>query len=330
MHTLVEQAPQLLPLSGSPRLAIVGREVRLGSGSADLVAVEPTGRLVVIEVKLATNGEARRAVVAQVLAYAANLHGMAPEELQSVLGRHLAARNLSGLAAAAGVDAAGSAGFQDGVEASLAEGRFRLVIVLDDAPPDLVKLIGYLETITGDRLVIDLVTVAAYQVGDTQLVVPTRVEPERQSLERTAVSGKPVDGSADMAGASVFADAVAGASSDVRDILRPLLSWAQNLEDRGLATLTSRSSPHWTVLRVYVPNDMSLVTLNCGSGNASMQLWASVFARRAPAALDALRAMGVSVGQGTALREVSDEALGVLDAAYHEAASGRLPTAPVG
>src|SRR5215216_2167147 len=53
LHTLIEQSPQLLPLAGSPRLTIVGREVRLGSGSADLLAVEPNGRLVVIEVKLA-------------------------------------------------------------------------------------------------------------------------------------------------------------------------------------------------------------------------------------------------------------------------------------
>ena len=37
LHSLIEQSPQLLPLAGSPRLTIVGREVRLGSGSADLI-----------------------------------------------------------------------------------------------------------------------------------------------------------------------------------------------------------------------------------------------------------------------------------------------------
>ena len=71
LHDLVEQAPQVLPLAGSPRLVVVGREVHLGNGYADLLAVETTGRLCVIEVKLASNVEARRAVVAQVLAYAA-------------------------------------------------------------------------------------------------------------------------------------------------------------------------------------------------------------------------------------------------------------------
>ena len=47
LHDLVEKAPQLLPLAGSPRLTILGREVQLGSGRADLVAVEPSGRLAV-------------------------------------------------------------------------------------------------------------------------------------------------------------------------------------------------------------------------------------------------------------------------------------------
>jgi hypothetical protein len=102
LHRLVEETPALLPLSGSPQLAVVGREVLLGSGYADLLGVETTGRVAVIEVKLARNSEARRAVVAQVLAYAAFLHGLTPEQLESeVLSQHLAARDYSSLADAA-------------------------------------------------------------------------------------------------------------------------------------------------------------------------------------------------------------------------------------
>jgi RecB family endonuclease NucS len=57
--SLVQDAPQMLPLSGSPRLTVLGREVRLGAGYADLIAMESSGRLVVIEVKLAGNAEVR-------------------------------------------------------------------------------------------------------------------------------------------------------------------------------------------------------------------------------------------------------------------------------
>ena len=74
LHTLVEQASHLLPLAGTPRLIVLGREVQLGSGRADLFAIEPSGCFAIIEIKLASNAEARRAVIAQVLAYAAYNH----------------------------------------------------------------------------------------------------------------------------------------------------------------------------------------------------------------------------------------------------------------
>src|SRR5262245_45474565 len=176
LHSLIEQSPQLLPLAGTPRLTILGREVRLGSGSADLVAVEPNGRLVVIEVKLANNAEARRAVVAQVLTYAAYLHGVEPAMLERVvLAGHLQRRGYDSLlAAVAGDDQERSLdaeAFDHGVAESLAEGRFRVVIVLDAVPAELVRLVGYLETVT-DKLLIDLVTVAAYEVNGSRILVP--------------------------------------------------------------------------------------------------------------------------------------------------------------
>src|SRR6266567_420165 len=132
LHSLIEQAPQLLPLAGSPQLTILGREVQLGSGYADLIAVEPTGRLAVIEVKLARNAEARRAVVAQVLAYAAYLHGLDIAVLETdILSAHLRRRGYETLASAvAGSNQDGSfepTEFSRGLAAYLQEGRFRLV-----------------------------------------------------------------------------------------------------------------------------------------------------------------------------------------------------------
>src|SRR6266545_1410488 len=195
LHSLIEQSPQLLPLAGSPRLTILGREVRLGNGSADLIAVEPNGRLVVIEVKLASNAEARRAVVAQVLTYAAYLHGLERAELErTVLAGQLQRRGYDGLlAAAAGDDQERSLdaeAFDQGLAESLAEGRFRVVIVLDAAPAELVRLVGYLEAVT-DKLVIDLVTVSAYDVNGSRILVPQRVEPERWRAEPAPASAAP-------------------------------------------------------------------------------------------------------------------------------------------
>jgi hypothetical protein len=45
-----------------------------------------------------------------------------------------------------------------------------------------VRLVGYLEAVT-DKLLIDLVTVTAYDVHGSRVLVPQRVEPERWPAE---------------------------------------------------------------------------------------------------------------------------------------------------
>ena len=47
LHKLIEENPQLLPLAGSPRLTILGSEIKLGTGYADILAVESIGGIIV-------------------------------------------------------------------------------------------------------------------------------------------------------------------------------------------------------------------------------------------------------------------------------------------
>jgi hypothetical protein len=165
----------MLPLAGSPRLTVLGREVRLGAGYADLIAVESSGRLVIIEVKLAVNAESRRAVVAQVLSYAGYLQGLNPDQLESqVLARHLPPGGtvLAAVEADDQQHTLDPAAFRDGLGRTLAEGSFRLVIVLDSAPDELVQVIGYLQSVS-EKIDIDLVTMTAYEVNGSQVLVPT-------------------------------------------------------------------------------------------------------------------------------------------------------------
>jgi hypothetical protein len=89
LHDLVEGSPELLPLSGNPSMVVLGREVQLGPGYADLLAVETDGRLVIVEIKLRKNAETRRAVVAQILTYAAYLKGLGVLDLERTLRSHL-------------------------------------------------------------------------------------------------------------------------------------------------------------------------------------------------------------------------------------------------
>jgi hypothetical protein len=331
LHALIAEAPQLLPLAGSPSLVLVGREVQVGSGWADLIAVEPSGRVVLIELKLARNAEARRAVVAQVLAYAAALYGMDPVAFeQDILGRHLRAQGHDTLAGAlAAVDQAGAFNpevFAAGLADSLSQGRFRLVLVLDAAPQELIQLVGYLGVVS-EKLVIDLITVASYDVGGSTVLVPQRVDPEHRPPPPQALhpprrlEGRLVEGADD------FIAAIDRATAAAQPMLRRLADWALALEREGLVRLSTYHGvgTRWTLLPRLQPDNAGLVTI-WHDGGAYLQLWRSVFERRALATLPTVEACiaPTAVRQGNTIRDIDDATLEALTLAYREAAGHRV------
>jgi hypothetical protein len=333
LHGLVEDAPQTLPLAGSPSLVMLGREVFLGRNRADLIAMEQSGRLVVIEIKLAYNAEARQAVIAQILTYAAYLRGLDILTLErDILGSHLRQRNYESLAHAAELNDQEGAydpeTFAEELAQSLAEGRFRLVIVLDEAPEELSRLVGYLEAVA-DKLVIDLVTVSAYAIGDTQIIVPQRVEPERQAVAPSAsVESRPISSGRYVAGAAEFAASIPQAKEDQQPLLRRLLEWAVCLEHEGLARLgTYHGKSGVVTLLPRLPTDgVGMVTIYSSPTSAYLQFWRGVIERRAPQTLPLIEtaAAPAKVGQGTTTWTVRDELLEELTAAYRDAASGHI------
>jgi hypothetical protein len=328
LHDLVEQAPQMLPLAGSPRLTVLGREVRLGSGYADLVAVESAGRLVVIEVKLAGNSEARRAVVAQVLSYAGYLQGLDADQLESqILAAHLGSGGTV-LAAAQADDQEHSLdpeAFRDGLARGLAEGSCRLVLVLDSAPDELVQVVGYLQSVT-DKIDIDLVTVAVYDVAGSQVLVPQRVEPARRGR---ALSDAQVDARQAGAlhpGSAEFREVVAGLPSARREPLLRLADWADALDRDGVVRLVTYrgKSGITTLLPRLAAENAGLVSIACDLKSAYMQFWRSVFERRAPTSIAAVEAaLGARLKQGNATRAFSQPLLDALSQAYRQAAAPR-------
>jgi hypothetical protein len=332
LHGLVEHAPHILPLAGLPQMVVVGREVLLGGNWADLIAVEATGRLAIIEIKLARNAEARRAVVAQILTYAAFLRGMDLDALErEILAPHLQKRGFDGLAAAISAsDQTGSfdaTAFSAGLRESLQEGRFRLVLVLDDAPAELVRLTGYLEAVT-DKLLIDLIVVTSYQVGGQQLVVPQRVDAERQLEHPTTPTQKPSTSTGQfILGHDAFAATIAESLPDQQSLLRRLVEWATQLEAEGLVTLgTYLGKANRSTLLPYVPGENAgLVTIWNDKG-AALSFWRSVFERRAPASLARIEELpdAPKIGQGTYTRQIPESLLTELTAAYREAANGPI------
>lgn len=331
LQSLVDEAPQMLPLSGSPNVVVIGREVQLGSGFADLLAIEADGRPVVIEVKLARNAEARRAVVAQALAYAAFLNELDAKTFeQSIAARHVLSRGWATLEEAVSQsDQSGAfdpARFRDGLDQAFANGSFRLVFVLDDAPTELVRLVGYLESVT-ELLTIDLITVDAYEIGGSKVLVPQRVDPERvpKESDRQPVRARAIAAERSTPGADEFERGIQGLPGPQRERLTRLVAWARQLESEGLARLTSFKGANGdTLLPRLMPDNAGLVTI-WNQGGPVLYFWRSVFERRAPRALPRIEALvaPAEVGRGTAIRDISDELVEALTEAYREAATTR-------
>ena len=329
LHDRIVEAPEMLPLSGQPQLAVVGREVGLGNGSADVLAVEPSGRPVIIEVKLSRNAEARRAVVAQVLAYAAYLHRRTVSDLENILRSHLDQRGHKDLAGAAAEASEGgtfdSERFYDALAEHLAEGSFRIVVVLDAAPRELVRLTGYLEAITTDRIVVDLVTVSAYEVNGAQILLPQRIDPERAAEparlgtgHRTPSSGVLTEGS------ERFRESIHDVPDEEQAArLRRLADWGDAIGAEGLCRPQSfEGTAETTNLLLRLPTENAgFAYASNSSGNARLYLYRSVIERHAPGMFDTIEtAAETKIGKGTRPKAITPALLDALTEAYREAA----------
>ena len=327
--------PQALPLSGQPRLAIVGQQVWLGNGEADVLAIERDGRPVVIEAKLARNPEARRKVVAQALEYAADLHRMPARGLEAILKAHLQQRGHETIAEAVGaleqdvlVD---ETAFYASLSEHLARGSFRIVFLLDAAPPVLVKLAGFLEAIT-DRVVVDLVTISTYDVGAEQIFLPQRIDPERVTEREPPRSAQrqPQQWSDPYEGSEVFRASIDGVSDEEEAaLLRKLADWADALDTEHLCSLKSFTNFTNGATTFYArlpdePDNVSLAFAWNYSGSARLYVNGTVIARRAPVSKARIEEAANQEFPGNQMRPkvITDELLDALTQAYREAAGG--------
>jgi hypothetical protein len=211
--------------------------------------------------------------------------------------------------------------FRTGLTDSLADGRFRLVIVLDTVPDDLVQLVGYLQSLT-DRVVVDLITVSSYQVGDAQIIVPQRVEPARRVRELSEAEAVARQANALSPGSAEFRAVVEHSPASHQEFLRPLIEWAERLDGDGLITLfTYRGKNDITTLLPRLPGSSGLATAYQEPRAAYLQLWPTALHRRAPRSIAGVEAaLGGPIKHGARITEAPQALLDALTAAYREAA----------
>ena len=325
LHDRIVEAPEMLPLSGQPEIVAAYREVPLGGGSVDVLAFESGGRPVVIEVKLSRNAEARRAVVAQALAYAAGLHGATVQELETdTLGSHLKRDGHTSLSEAIEGGALDSGKFHDSLAEHLAKGSFRIVFVLDDAPTQLVSLAGYLEVIA-DRISVDLVTVSSYDVNGTQILLPQRIDPEHApESERSTSRQKSPSPWNGPHGIDHFRSAIDDALDERESALMgQIATWGETLKAGDLSKVEIYSKESVTGLYPYLLDERRTFAYAWNySGSARLYINGSVIARRAPKTQPRIV---IATGKplppkNGRVEAITDELLDALAAAYREAA----------
>ncbi len=331
LHGLAEENIHMLPLAGSPNLVVLGSEVSLGSGWADLLAVEMSGRPVIIEVKLAKNAEARRAIVAQALSYAAWLRGSKVEDLErGPLRGYLQTQGhgsiLEAVQAQDQQSEVDADAFVPAMQDYLSSGAFRLVLLLDETSVELERIVAYLDAVTRQGITIDLITVSRFAMGGAEIALPQRVSLDLDAnaadspmKPRATAQGVLSDG------AEVFEASLAAAEEADRQVFRRLLRWADELADLPgvcLYTYRGKNGDRFTLLPRFTTERAGLVTIWNDNGKPSLSLWRSVFERRAPNAIAKVeRINGKEIGKGSSATAITPALLKALTDAYREASA---------
>ncbi|MEV6283368.1 hypothetical protein [Kribbella sp. NPDC051770] len=162
-------SPELMPGCEG---AVVVTEFRIPSvGAVDLVCVHDTGAISLVECKLAKNPEIRRSVVGQIFAYASGMSEMSRAEFgQEFAGR--CGRSLADvITEAAGPDFSVE-DFEVELTKTLAKGRFRLIIVVDQITTELRAIVEYLNLHLAETVTIIALELGRVLAGDSQVLVP--------------------------------------------------------------------------------------------------------------------------------------------------------------
>jgi hypothetical protein len=151
----IEQYPELIPgaqidpsSNDPPRFALLRPEMQIGSWSLDIILVDQYAVPTLVEAKLAENPESRRAVVGQIMEYAANAsEAWSQGVLREKATEYWAKKNevlddvLKNLTAD---DDFVVDDFWNRVEENLNQNRLRLIVASDELRPEVRRIIEFL------------------------------------------------------------------------------------------------------------------------------------------------------------------------------------------
>lgn len=215
LQDLLRDYPRLLlaPVAAYQDRTIwtIGYEVGTDAGSIDLLCIDSTGEIWVVETKLARNSEAKKQVVGQVLGYTSAVADWSLDKLEAVgqdfLGRPLREH----LADSIGGEEADEL-LTRAIE-KLRQGDVTALIVLDELNPVLQKLVEFVNAHASFDLLALTVTLMEHE--GTRLVVPTVTgATASKSVSSTGRSSETLD------------ELMEGASTEFHELHNRLRSWA--------------------------------------------------------------------------------------------------------
>lgn len=179
LQEILAEHPELIP--GVSPAARTCREFQSEVGPADIVVVDSTGEVTLVECKLASNPQIRREVVGQMFDYASRLWGMDPEDFDA----RWRARTSKSLF---DNDVEGAL-LRATVAGNLAEGRFRIVLAVDAINAPLKRMIEYLNAMSGPATSVIAVEYSRLRQGSVEILMPQVYGQELAETKSAAVSG---------------------------------------------------------------------------------------------------------------------------------------------
>lgn len=192
LQKLVQDCPEVLPVHqiepGLDRLISVAREVPVSQGIIDNLFLTPSGDIVIAELKLWRNPEARRTVVAQCLDYVASLVSLSYEGfeaacLQGVLQEGVQYSSLYGTVAD-DPEVLDEVEFIDAVARNLKLGRILVLAVGDGIRSEVETLTKLLQAHAVTQFVFALIELSIFKEPNGDLLIVPSTIAKTQIIER--------------------------------------------------------------------------------------------------------------------------------------------------
>lgn len=183
LEEVVCRYPQLLTREGDAPLAYISQQIQMTSGVMDVVMVDSDGLPVAVEVKLGRNAQARREILGQLVDYVSTLTEYTVDELDD-----LVSGKVSDCIDVIAKDETERKKIRQTVGANLRAGLARYVLVLDDVPSELSRIVKFLAMRC--NMDIRLVEISKYVSASGQILyVPQNLLEEGDSGTEKISSG---------------------------------------------------------------------------------------------------------------------------------------------